>query len=310
MWRSLVSALVWGTRGPRFKSGHPDWAEAFESYPHGVSLLRLVLVGLLTVLVSAGLPAADAAGPTSCLRPVSGGNTEEVAAVERILCLMPGTAIRSVEIRTDVTDAGPRAVWLAIWVRAFSGPAGGDALGYTRAKWEVDIAAAAIRDGFVRLGLRHVVAYQDLTVGRQPDPAHLYGIAPPEWKVARWSTGSDPKSLGVGVQTWPGLQAKLGALSRRFHVRTQLTRYNPFGKAPVVTIRTDKAGRFIDARGFQAFERGMKFDGARYDGVLIQLLTPSHAGLQVFVVDRGRRSSGCTRLGVIPHRRYEICPSD
>ncbi len=24
VWRSLVSALVWGTRGPRFKSGHPD----------------------------------------------------------------------------------------------------------------------------------------------------------------------------------------------------------------------------------------------------------------------------------------------
>ena len=24
VWRSLVSALVWGTRGPRFKSAHPD----------------------------------------------------------------------------------------------------------------------------------------------------------------------------------------------------------------------------------------------------------------------------------------------
>jgi hypothetical protein len=24
VWRSLVSALVWGTRGPRFESGHPD----------------------------------------------------------------------------------------------------------------------------------------------------------------------------------------------------------------------------------------------------------------------------------------------
>ena len=275
-----------------------------------MGLLRLGLVALVTVLLPAGFPAADAAGRASCLRPVSGGNSEEGAAVERILCLMPGTAIRSVEIRTDVTDAGPRAVWLAISIRAFKGPARVDALDYTRAKWEVDIAAGAIRDGFVRLGLRHVVAYQDLTVGRQPDPAHLYGIARPEWKVGRWSAGADPKSLGVGVQTWLALQAKLDALSRRFHVRTQLTRYNPFGKAPIVTIRTDQGGRFIDAGGFQAFERGVKFDGARYDGSLIQLLTPSHAGLQVFVVDRGRRSSGCTRLGVIPHRRYEICPSD
>ena len=24
-WRSLVSALVWGTRGPEFKSRRPDW---------------------------------------------------------------------------------------------------------------------------------------------------------------------------------------------------------------------------------------------------------------------------------------------
>ncbi|MDX6487764.1 MAG: hypothetical protein QOK13_379 [Gaiellaceae bacterium] len=275
-----------------------------------MSLLRLGLVALVTLLLPGVLPAADAAGPASCLRSVSGGNTEETAAVERILCLMPGTAIRSVEIRTDVVDAGPRAVWLAISIRAFKGSAGLDALGYTRAKWEADIAAAAIRDGFVRLGLRHVVAYQDLTAGRQPHPAHLYGIARPEWKVARWSTGADPKSLGVGVQSWSGLQARLDALSRRFHVRTQLTRYNPFGKAPVVTIRTAQGGRFIDAGGFQAYERAVKFAGARYDGALIQLLTPSHAGLQVFVVDRGRRSSGCSRLGVIPHLRYEICPSD
>jgi hypothetical protein len=26
-WRSLVSALVWGTRGRRFKSGRPDHTE-------------------------------------------------------------------------------------------------------------------------------------------------------------------------------------------------------------------------------------------------------------------------------------------
>jgi hypothetical protein len=25
VWRSLVSASVWGTEGPRFKSGHPDF---------------------------------------------------------------------------------------------------------------------------------------------------------------------------------------------------------------------------------------------------------------------------------------------
>ena len=35
-WRSLVSALVWGTRGPRFESGRPDWNQA------GSALRRVV----------------------------------------------------------------------------------------------------------------------------------------------------------------------------------------------------------------------------------------------------------------------------
>jgi hypothetical protein len=29
-WRSLVSALVWGTRGPEFKSRRPDLTEALQ----------------------------------------------------------------------------------------------------------------------------------------------------------------------------------------------------------------------------------------------------------------------------------------
>jgi hypothetical protein len=36
-WRSLVSALVWGTRGPRFKSGRPDHRKA----PQTRGFLRL-----------------------------------------------------------------------------------------------------------------------------------------------------------------------------------------------------------------------------------------------------------------------------
>ena len=36
MWRSLVSALVWGTRGPRFKSGHPDREKALLRGPFPV----------------------------------------------------------------------------------------------------------------------------------------------------------------------------------------------------------------------------------------------------------------------------------
>ena len=45
-WRSLVSALVWGTRGRRFKSGRPDLREASErarifTIPNILSFARL-----------------------------------------------------------------------------------------------------------------------------------------------------------------------------------------------------------------------------------------------------------------------------
>ena len=39
-WRSLVSALVWGTRGPRFKSGRPDERKAPSKRGFSHPLLR------------------------------------------------------------------------------------------------------------------------------------------------------------------------------------------------------------------------------------------------------------------------------
>ena len=45
-WRSLVSALVWGTRGPRFKSGRPDSKTAVSASSLGRSAKRLLKRGL------------------------------------------------------------------------------------------------------------------------------------------------------------------------------------------------------------------------------------------------------------------------
>jgi hypothetical protein len=39
-WRSLVSALVWGTRGPRFKSGRPDWKSSLAGGCHERALVE------------------------------------------------------------------------------------------------------------------------------------------------------------------------------------------------------------------------------------------------------------------------------
>ena len=251
-----------------------------------------------------------AGAAASCGRQVRGGSTDEQAAVGRILCLMPGTAIQAVELLDQAPDARPQDVWLAITIP--SPPRAGERsfLGYTRATWEAELAAAAIRDGLSRLGLAHVVAFQDLAPGQQSDPAHLFGIARPEWKLPRWSAGPPARTLGRGVGMWGQLQAKLDGLSRRFGVQTKLERFDPFGKAPIVVVTTPRGGAFIDAGGFQTYEQALRFRDATYDGVLLELLTPSGAGLQVFTIDRGRRSSGCSRFGTIPHRRYEICPSD
>lgn len=39
VWRSLVSALVWGASGQRFKSAHPEWWNSNVSYHFGKSIL-------------------------------------------------------------------------------------------------------------------------------------------------------------------------------------------------------------------------------------------------------------------------------
>jgi hypothetical protein len=264
---------------------------------------------LAAAVAACGTGAAPSAS-AACSRPVTGGTAAEQAAVTRILCLMPGTRIESVLISERAPDAPAEALWLAVTIPAPPRAPGAASLLYTRAKWEADVAAAAVRDGFVRLGLRHVVAYQTLTHGAQPDVSRLFGIARPEWKVRRWSTGAAPRTLGRGAGTWAALQARLSSLSRRFGVTARLERYNPFGKAPVVTVTASRAGRFVDAGGLRAYQRALRFDGAVYDGVFLELDARSGAARQVFVVDRGRRSSGCSAFGRIPHRRFEICPLD
>ncbi|MBA2526491.1 MAG: hypothetical protein H0V18_12040 [Pyrinomonadaceae bacterium] len=273
--------------------------------------MRTVWPGVAAALIAGVVGISSAtAQPSACGRVVTGGTQEERAAVGRILCLMPGTAIESVQILEQPPDAPADALWLALTVPPAPRASSPGLLNYTRAKWEVDIAAAAIRDGFFRLGLARVVAYEELSRGNPPDTDHLVGIALRAWSVPRWSTGARPRSLGHRAGTWAQLQAKLDVLSRRFQVRTRLERFNPFGKAPVVTVLAGDGGAFIDAGGFDAYKRALQFGEARYDGVLLQLRTPTGAGLQVFTVDRGRRSTGCTRYGRIPHKRYEICPSD
>jgi hypothetical protein len=209
-------------------------------------------LALAAVAVAVTASSAGGAPGDSCRRPVSGGTASERAAIERILCRLPGTAIRGVALRDHAPQAPPAALWLAFTL-AYPTTPRAVTLAYTRARWEADIAAAAVRDVFSQFGLAHVVAYEALSVGAQPDPVQLFGIARPEWGVPRWS--AEPGSaatLGLGVPSWTQLQASLAALARRFGMRTRLERYEPLGRAPVVTVTTDLPGPFIDAGGLRS----------------------------------------------------------
>ena len=221
---------------------------------------------------------------------------------------MPGTAIKSVQINDQPPDAPPGTAWLAITV-AYPKPQTLPAfLVHTRGRWEADVAAAAIRDRFVQLGLRRVVAYDTLPPGADPDPNALFGIALPRWGIKRWATGAPSHNLGKHADSWAVLQAKLATLAKKYRVRATLTRYQPLGKAPLVWVTTRLPARFIAAGGFESLERILHLREARYDGVFVGLLNPYKAGLLVWTSHRGRPGEGCGWFH--PFRGIDrICPS-
>jgi hypothetical protein len=222
---------------------------------------------------------------------------------------MPGTEIRSIQILDQPPDAPSDTVWLAIYVPQPTGRTLASFLVETRSKWDADIAAGAIRDGFVRAGLRRVVAYNVIPPGVKADPSYLFGVALPKWGIKRWTTGAPSRNLGKRGDSWPILRARLKALSLRYHVKTTLVRYEPLGKAPLVWISTPKAARFLRVGGFEAYERALHFGDARYDGVFIGLVSQPVVALAAWAVYRGRQGLGCGGFGRLPGAD-KICPSD
>jgi hypothetical protein len=279
---------------------------AVSAYSSIVKVLAIALsIGALaTVVASSGGAAAGKCGVT-----ITGGSAAEKTVARTIVCRMPSTLIGAIQINEHPPDAPSDTVWLAITVpRPSTAQTLANFLIEVRGQWDSDIAAAAIRDGFVRSGLRRIVAYDTIWPGVQPDPNDLYGIALPRWGIKRWETGAPSRNLGKRGDSWPVLQAKLNALSRRYQVKTTLTRYQPLGKAPLIWISTPRAARFLAAGGFQAYERTLHFREARYDGVFIVLISPPVAALAVFATYRGRQGEGCGGYHQI-RGANKICPS-
>jgi hypothetical protein len=258
---------------------------------------KKLMLSLAFVMVVVIQPGAGAASVEVCTVKTSGGTASERAAVRRIICRMPGSLIQAVQILQQPPDAPPETLWLAITVPRATNLSSISLFRDTRGKWEANLAAGAIRDDFDRLGLGHVVAYEELPPGAEPSSDYLFGIARPKWEVRRWTDGAPSRNLGKRAGSWQVLQAKLRALTRRYRVRTVLTRYEPLGKAPLVSIFTPRAAGFLAAGGFDAYERVLHVRQARYDGVLLQLATPIGARLVVFTTYRARQGQGCSRYG-------------
>ena len=269
---------------------------------------KLVWVALFAVPLIA-LGAASGGGPGStCGVGITGGTTAERAAAKRIVCRMPGAVIESVQIVQHPLDAPSDTVWLAITVPRATAQTLASFLVDARGRWDANIAAGAIRDGFVRLGLRRVVAYDQIPPRAQLDPNDLYGIALPRWGIKRWTTGAPSRNLGRHADSWPVLAAKLKTLSGRYHVKTTLARYQPLGKAPMIWISTRRAARFLAVGGFQPYKRALHFGEARYDGVFIGLVAPGTAALYAEATYRGRQGDGCGEWHQI-RGANTICPS-
>lgn len=267
--------------------------------------LLVVLAGVTLIAVSASTGGEAVSG---CAVTVTGGTSAENAAAQRAVCRMPGTLIRSIKINAQPPDAPSDTVWLAITISYPRAQTLRSFLVYARGKWEAEILAPAIRDRFVRLGLRPVVAYDAVRPGAQPDPRALVGIALPRWGIRRWTTGAPSRNLGKRADTWPALQAKLLRLAKKYGVKTSLIRYEPLGKAPLIWISTSRAVRFIAAGGFADYERALHFHEARYDGMFIVLLVPRRTALYVSAAYRGRWSEGCGEFRRI-RGAERICPS-
>lgn len=272
-------------------------------------LVRKPVWTLLFAATVIAVGTADAGATASnCATRVAGGTPAEQAAARRIVCRMPGTVIESVRIVEHPLDAPDDTVWLAITVPRATGQTLANFILDARSRWEANIAAGAIRDGFVHLGLRRVVAYNQFPPGAQLDPNALFGIALPRWGIRRWTTGAPSRNLGLHADRWAVLAAKLKTLSSRYHVKTTLARYQPLGKAPMVWVSTPQAARFIAAGGFQAYERTLHFGEARYDGVFVGLVTPGRAALYAEATYRGRQGDGCGGWHAI-RGANKICPS-
>ncbi|MDX6510946.1 MAG: hypothetical protein QOE36_450 [Gaiellaceae bacterium] len=242
------------------------------------------------------IAAALAAATLACAPAVSGATAPEQAAIDRIVCLMPGTLVRGVQVVSPPARAKAPAGSIGLRLLLDGNPAL-QGLGL-RANWEAGMAAAAIADGFRRLHLRPVSAYAAAPVGTPPTQLDqtteiVHGLLPRVFESTANGFIGPPKTLGMGVGTWLRLDARLDALDRRFGVHHSLVRMAPFGKAPVVIVSAPDLVQFLGGPGIVGYLNALRWSENRYDGVYLGVRSGGRLVWEATVDVRPGGGAGC-----------------
>jgi hypothetical protein len=232
-------------------------------------------------------------GRAACNRAVSGGTQEEQAAVQRIVCRMPGTRVAEVAIMAAPPGAPASTRTIGIVVRP---RAGADRRAQAaRAGWEAELVAGAVRDGFARNGLSRVAAFASATSRRDFATRFYRPLARPEWNLGRWAVRPGIRSASGKVRDgrWATLNARLRADARRYGLRLRLEKYNPYGKAPVVTVTTHRPQAFLGSRALRQLRADLGIGGRRFDGAFLAVVGGGRTVFTAFSTHRTAVTSGC-----------------
>ena len=220
---------------------------------------------------------------------VRGGSAAERAAIGRILARMPGTHVTEVRILGAPPGAPATTRTLGVIVRS-----SGDRALQARAGWEAEIAAGAIRDGFARHGLSRVAAFIAVTSPSQFSPRFYRPLARPGWGLGRWEVRDGIRSAGKARDgRWSALRTRLRGDARLYGLRLGLEPYNPFGKAPVVTVKVSSPERFLRGHALQHLRADLGIGTHRFDGAFLSVTGHEGTFFTAFSTHRTAVTTGC-----------------
>ena len=139
---------------------------------------------------------------------------------------------------------------------------------------------------------------QGVEIGRPPADAPSDTIA---LRILVIPPRSNPRQAGALIET------KLQRLGRRYAVGVELERFNPFGKAPVVTVTSARPGEYLRGPALPAFKRALRFGAARYDGALLLLVSRGRPLFAAFDTARAFVSVGCAGFARVQNMG-KACP--